>query len=105
MSNPRSIPITSSISEVISPSHYIQGGYECANVVDVLLPTWTAAGLDSHRVAAAFEYIFRAGVKGTPHSDLAKALNYLHRAIYGTWFPFPDSPGADSPDTNDRDNF
>ena len=34
----------------------------------------------------SLKYILRAPHKGTEEEDLFKALNYLHRKLYGTWF-------------------
>ena len=70
------------------PRHYFAGGFECGELVDALLPRWTASGLDPHRLASAFEYLFRCGAKDNPQQDAEKALNYLHRALYGRWFRF-----------------
>lgn len=70
------------------PKHYFAGGFECGEIVDALRERWQASGLDAHRLASAFEYLFRCGSKDNARQDAEKAINYLHRALYGTWFPF-----------------
>lgn len=82
---------------VFTPTHYrvLVGGHpvECAPLVDALRERWATSGLDVHRLAVTFEYLFRCGTKDDPRQDALKALNQLHRAIYGTWFtPTPKEP-------------
>lgn len=40
----------------------------------------------NYNVGSALAYIMRHGRKGDPVSDLKKAMNFLHREIYGTWY-------------------
>lgn len=44
--------------------------------------------MDYH-VASAVAYLMRGGRKGDAIDDYKKALNFLHRRIYGTWFTEP----------------
>lgn len=71
--------------------HYkiLPGGHEVIELRERWLPDMAEA-LGPLRVAAhadrALEYLLRAPYKDDPEGDLAKALNYLHRALYGEWF-------------------
>ena len=79
-------------SAVARPSHYIQGPFECGEIVDVLRPTWEAAGLDSHRVACAFEYLFRAGVKGNAENGFGEGVELFASGV--VWGVVRVSPGG-----------
>jgi len=38
------------------------------------------------KLGNAIKYILRAEFKGSRDQDLFKALNYIHKELYGTWF-------------------
>jgi hypothetical protein len=69
------------MSNVFSPEHYTEMSIEPIDVIE-------ACKLDYHS-ASALAYIMRAGRKGSVEDDLKKALNFLHRRVYGTWFTGP----------------
>jgi len=72
------------MSNVLNPDHYTQMAIEPIEVIE--------QGKMDYHVASAVAYLMRGGRKGDAIDDYKKALNFLHRRIYGTWFvePSPD---------------
>ena len=66
------------MDDVFNPTHYSKMKIEPDDVIE-------ACGL-SYRAGSALAYIMRAGRKGDRIADLKKAMNFLHREIYGTWY-------------------
>ena len=80
---------------VYHPAHYREG---TADMIDQIID-----GLPAAKAAAmwnVFKYYERAGKKGDLAEDLAKANNYLFRAIYGK-FRWEIEGGPDEPDRED----
>lgn len=70
------------MSNPISPDHYkTSRDFETIDVIH-------AFGLN-YNLGNAVKYITRADRKGHRIQDLTKALNYIHREIFGTWFAEP----------------
>jgi len=62
--------------------HYVTpSGLEAINVIE----EWNL----NRNLAQAVAYILRCEHKGDKQSDLIKAIDYLHREVYGTWFARP----------------
>lgn len=80
---------------VFSPDHYTQMGIEPIEVIE--------QGKMDYHVASAVAYLMRGGRKGDAIDDYKKALNFLHRRIYGTWFVEPE-PGPNTPVSAEKNN-
>lgn len=58
------------------PPHYNQGGVEC---IDALRAALGAEGFAGFCRGNAIKYLWRAGLKGNPAEDVAKARWYVDR--------------------------
>lgn len=58
--------------------HYAEREIEPISVIEA----WKL----SFNLGNAIKYIARADHKGNREDDLFKALDYLHRELFGTWF-------------------
>lgn len=59
--------------------HYTQGKIECIDVLEQL-----AEDGEDFRILNAIKYLWRYRHKGGDE-DLLKAMNYIHRKLYGKW--------------------
>ena len=62
-------------------NHYTQGEIECIDVLEQL-----ADDGEDFRILNAIKYLWRYRHKGGD-DDLLKAMNYIHRKLYGVWMP------------------
>lgn len=63
------------------PAHYVACGIpECIEIIEALSPQWLAAGLNPLHLGNALKYLYRAGAKGDPIEQVAKAEWYCRRA-------------------------
>jgi len=65
-------------SEKVNGTHYVSGKIESIEVIEAFKLGFNLAN--------AVKYILRADRKGQRDSDLEKAINYLHRERFGTWW-------------------
>lgn len=74
-----------------SNEYYNHGKVETIDAIEELITREALPRDVAYHVAQAQKYIGRLGLKDPNYkSDLKKALNYLHRALYGVWFPFDE---------------
>jgi len=59
------------------PAHYTQGNIEC---IDAMVAARGPEAVAIYCEMAAFKYIWRCGLKDTPHMELGKAAWYLNKA-------------------------
>lgn len=71
----------------LKDSHYSERTIEPIDVIEA----WDLG----FNLGNVIKYIARADHKGQRESDLAKALNYLHREVHGTWFHSNQDEGGD----------
>ena len=60
------------------PSHYTAGSTECIDAIEAALTPEEASG---YRKGNAMKYLWRAGKKDDPETDIAKAQWYLNREM------------------------
>ena len=77
-------PLPKDSSDIVDhPTHYTEGTVETVDVIEAVID-----GLDplsAVRLGHIIRYTRRAGLKGDPKIDLAKANNYAHRLVTGHW--------------------
>lgn len=65
------------------PSHYKQGEIEAIDFIEQVVKHYPPE--KAYHIGNTLKYIARAPHKGSETEDLAKAINYLERAITGKW--------------------
>jgi len=79
-------------------NHYRKMKIEPIDVIEQILSITIGVLENKQRycVGQAIKYLMRCGAKGSYKEDLEKAMNYLHRALYGTWWQ-PEVKATDEP--------
>ena len=69
--------------DVEHPAHYECGEVEAIQIIEEIVGG--LRGEAAYCLGNTLKYALRAGRKGDLETDLAKARNYAHRLVYGTW--------------------
>lgn len=71
--------------EVYAPKHYNEG-FPCETIAMIEAVMKDPKMIKLYHIGNALKYLIRINGKDSFDSNLRKAHNYLHRALYGEWF-------------------